>query len=253
MPNDYFKFKQFVVRQNLCAMKVGTDGTLLGAWAQGGSHILDIGTGTGLIALMMSQRFPEAQLMAVDIDEKACEQAQQNVNESPFAHRIQVVQCNIADVLNEKDPRLYNQLTQQGLYDAIVSNPPYFEESLSCKNDQRTMARHTTMLSYRALIQSARLLLRDNGFLSLVIPFDCRTRLEQECYLHGFFPTRVCGVKTTPKKPVRRFLLEFRKHAPLQVEHSEGVIEIAPSVRSEWYRSLTDEFYLSDSVGNNDK
>ena len=253
MPNNYFRFKQFVVHQELCAMKVGTDGTLLGAWAHGGTRILDIGTGTGLIALMMSQRFPEAKLMAVDIDEKACEQAQQNVNESPFADHIRVVQGNIADVLNEKESNLYNLLTQQGMYDAIVSNPPYFEESLSCKNDQRTMARHTTMLSYRTLIQTARLLLRDNGFFSLVIPFDCRTRLEQECFLNGFFLTRVCGVKTTPKKPARRFLLEFRKHAPSEVEHSEGVIDIAPSIRSEWYRSLTDEFYLSDGVGDNDK
>ena len=97
MSNSYFRFKQFVVRQERCAMKVGTDGTLLGAWAQGGKKILDIGTGTGLIALMMAQRYPQALVTAIDIDAEAVEQAQENVMASPFADRINVI---LGDIRN---------------------------------------------------------------------------------------------------------------------------------------------------------
>ena len=118
MPNDSFRFKQFLVRQDLCAMKVGTDGTLLGAWARGGERILDVGTGTGLIALMMAQRFPQARVTGIDIDEAAVRQSVINVGSSPFAQRITILQqaCQ----------------AMQGTFDAIVSNPPYFEQSLEC-------------------------------------------------------------------------------------------------------------------------
>lgn len=234
MSNAYFQFKQFVVRQERCAMKVGTDGTLLGAWAHGGQRILDIGTGTGLIALMMAQRHPEAQVTAIDIDSEAVSQACENVAASPFCQRITVVEGDICQP---------DGLPLQAGYDAIVCNPPYFNDSLICPDDQRTVARHTTTLSYRDLMTAAAILLADKGELSVVIPFDCKSRLEAEASLAGLSKTRECSIKTTPRKAPRRYLLAFAKH-PAALETTEGVLELEPGKRSEWYYELTKDFYL---------
>ena len=229
MANDYFNFRQFTVRQERCAMKVGTDGTLLGAWAHGGSSVLDIGIGTGLVALMMAQRFPESRIVGIDIDHDAVEQALENVNASPFRN-IEVV---------EVDAKLY----EGACFDTIVCNPPYFADSLQCTDIQRTMARHTVSLSFRDLFAAVSRLLADDGEFSVVIPFDCKARLEAEAALAGLFKVRECAVKTTPRKQPRRYLLAFRRH-PADLEQTEGVIEIRPSVRSEWYQELTKDFYL---------
>lgn len=237
MSNSYFSFRQFTVRQERCAMKVGTDGTLLGAWARGGQTVLDIGTGTGLIALMMAQRYPESQVTAIDIDEDAVEQARENVEASPFAGRISVVQGDI----RTKDST--EGQAADARYEAIVVNPPYFYESLECPDSQRTTARHTSALSYRELMTAVRRLLADDGELSVVIPFDCKARLESEAALAGFSKCRECGVRTTPRKPPRRYLLAFRMH-PVELETTEGILETAPGERSEWYHGLTKDFYL---------
>ena len=230
MSNNYFQFKRFVVRQERCAMKVGTDGTLLGAWARGGQRVLDIGTGTGLIALMMAQRCPKALVTAVDIDADAVRQARENVAESPFAERITVVE---GDIISHFSPH----------FDAIVCNPPYFNDSLTCPDEQRTTARHTTTLTYRELMAAVARLLSDDGEFSVVIPFDCKARLEAEAALAGLSKTRECSIRTTPRKAPRRFLLAFRKH-PVAVETTEGVLETEPGQRSDWYHALTNEFYL---------
>ena len=230
MSNNYFQFKRFVVRQERCAMKVGTDGTLLGAWARGGQRVLDIGTGTGLIALMMAQRCPKALVTAVDIDADAVRQARENVAESPFAERITVVE---GDIISHFSPH----------FDAIVCNPPYFNDSLTCPDEQRTTARHTTTLTYRELLAAVARLLSDAGEFSVVIPFDCKARLEAEAALVGLSKTRECSIRTTPRKAPRRFLLAFRKH-PVAVETTEGVLETEPGQRSDWYHALTNEFYL---------
>lgn len=221
---DMFQFKQFTIEQELCAMKVGTDGVLLGAWAKGGPRILDIGTGTGIIALMMAQRYPEAQVTAIDIDEGAVRQAEQNVSQSPFLGRISVLQQAVQEHLGE--------------YESIVSNPPFFIDSLQAPDEQRNMARHTATLSYAELMKAAYRLLADNGELSVVIPFDYRRRMEDEAVFVGFFPSRVCGVKTTERKPAKRYLLAFRKH-PCPCEKSEITIG------DETYNRLTEAFYLN--------
>ena len=228
MANDYFQFRQFTVHQERCGMKVGTDGTLLGAWANGGATVLDIGMGTGLIALMMAQRFPEARIVGIDIDADAVAQARENVAASPFRN---------VDIV-EADARHYALST----FDAIVCNPPYFEDSLESPDNQRTLARHAVSLGYRDLMEAAWRLLADDGELSMVIPFDCKARIESEAALRGFFKSRECAVRTTPRKQPRRYLLAFRKH-PVELERSEGVIETAPNVRSEWYQQLTKDFY----------
>lgn len=218
-----FQFKQFTVEQELCAMKVGTDGVLLGAWAKGGQRILDAGTGTGVIAMMLAQRYPGARVTAIDIDEGAVRQAQQNVTKSPFAAQVTVLQ----ETLQE----------HQGEYDAIVSNPPFFIDSLAAPDEQRNMARHTATLTYAELMQAAYRLLSDEGELSVVVPFDYRQRMEDEAIFVGFFPSRVCAVKTTERKPAKRYLLAFRKH-PCPCEKEQLTIG------SEDYQALTSAFYL---------
>lgn len=235
MANEYFQFKQFTVRQQHCAMKVGTDGTLLGAWSQasaGPCRVLDVGTGTGLIALMMAQRYQEAQVIAIDIDEKAVFQAQENVSASPFADRIKVLE---ADVQTFED---------SVKFDSIVCNPPFFEDSLVCPDPQRTEARHTVSLGYRQLMESAFRLLKDNGRFSVIIPADCRSRLESEAHLRGFFISRLCSVQTTPKKAPKRYMIEFTKHPVNEIDTTNGILESLPQIRSDWYRELTQDFYI---------
>lgn len=235
MSNDYFQFRQFVVHQQRCAMKVGTDGTLLGAWAaapSGQCRILDIGTGTGLIALMMAQRYPEAEVTGIDIDEDAVAQADENVRLSPFSERVRIYRhdiVNFTDIIG---------------FDAIVSNPPYFVDSLACPDDQRTIARHAVSLTYEQLMHQVYRLLKDEGRFSAVVPSDCRAKIEAAACLEGFFTTRVCLIKTTPRKQPKRQLIEFQKHPVSELDISEGVIEVSPNVRSEWYQQLTKEFYI---------
>lgn len=235
MANGYFQFKQFTVRQQHCAMKVGTDGTLLGAWAQtsaGSCRVLDIGTGTGLIALMMAQRYPETQVIAIDIDEKAVFQAQENVQASPFADRIKVIQTDIQTFEDSEK------------FDSIVCNPPFFEDSLVSPDSQRTEARHTVSLGYRQLMESSFRLLKDDGRFSVIIPADCRSRLESEAHLRGFFISRLCCVQTTPKKAPKRYMIEFTKHPVNEIDITNGILESLPQIRSDWYRELTQEFYI---------
>lgn len=258
MSNSYFEFKQFIVRQDRCAMKVGTDGVLLGAWADvpagsrgdagagcdaggGALRILDVGCGTGLIALMMAQRFPEAQVWGIDIDPEAVAQARENVEASPFADRIHVVE---GDVRCFEDLEDSGDLEHFGGFDAIVCNPPFFMNSLACPDNQRATARHTVNLTYQDLMKATYRLLADEGVFSVVIPTDCRSSLEAEAHLAGLFPSRLCLVKTTPKKAPKRCLVEFRKHPASEFVSMEGVIESSPQTRSEWYQQLTSDFYI---------
>ena len=218
-----FKFKHFTIRQDLCAMKVGTDGVLLGAWAHGGDSVLDVGTGTGLIALMMAQRFPNAYVTVIDIDEGAFRQAIENVKNADCQSRVAV---------------LHEQVQQhEGLYDAVVSNPPFFIDSLNAPNAQRNTARHAETLTYAELMQAAWRLLKEDGELSVVVPFDYRKRMEDEAIFVGFFPCRVCAVKTVERKPARRFLLAFKKH-PCECQIT------TMTIGDEQYQQLTGDFYL---------
>ena len=235
MANDYFQFKQFTIHQQRCAMKVGTDGTLLGAWAQvpiKSARILDIGTGTGLIALMMAQRFPEATVLGIDIDGEAVNQAQENVVLSPFASRVEIRLQNVLDFEYKEG------------FDAIVSNPPYFVDALTCPDQQRTIARHTISLTYEGLMKSAYRLLKPDGMFTLVIPSECRSTLEAEACLAGFFLSRVTQIRTTPKKQPKRQLIELLKHTVDELYIEEGIIEEYPNVRSSWYQQLTQDFYI---------
>ncbi len=223
---DTFTFRRFTVHQERCAMKVGTDGVILGAWAVGSSNILDIGTGTGLVALMMAQRYPDANVTAIDIDEGAAQQAAENVTASPFAERISVVHTALQDFHPNKS------------FDAIVCNPPFFEQSLTCPDKNRTISRHTTTLTFRELMTHAYSLLNDDGEMSVVIPTDAMSRMEEAACLAGFFMKRQCEIRTTSTKPPKRQLLSFAKR-PVETFERQTII-----IGSEEYKELTKDFYL---------
>jgi len=218
-----FKFKHFTIEQDLCAMKVGTDGVLLGAWAHGGTKILDVGTGTGLIALMLAQRYPLSVITALDIDAGAVSQAQENIAHAGIESRVRVLQQPVQE--------------HQGQYDAIVSNPPFFIDSLNAPDAQRNTARHADTLTYAALMKAAMRLLNDDGEFSVIVPFDYRQRMEDEATFVGFFQSRVCAVHTIEGRPARRFLMSFRKHP------SQREIE-SLTIGDHYYQALTKEFYL---------
>jgi tRNA1Val (adenine37-N6)-methyltransferase len=233
-----FQFQRFTIHQDQCAMKVGTDGVLLGAWAQGGERVLDIGTGTGVIALMMAQRYAEAHVVAVDIDEAAVRQARQNADASPFGDRVEVVLSSIQDYATSCSLSFGEGRGEvPAHFDSIVCNPPFFVDSLKAPDQQRSLARHADTLPFAELMRSAYRLLSDDGELSLVIPFDYRRRLDDEAFLCGFFPSRVCAVRTKSTKPVRRYLLAYRKR-PCPCHHDELTIGDAR------YQQLTRDFYL---------
>ena len=216
-------------------MKVGTDGTLLGAWANAPlepCRILDIGTGTGLVALMMAQRYPQSQVIGIDIDRDAAIQAQENVDASPFSDRVKIIN---ADAVKIED--------KEG-FDSIVCNPPYFVDSLTCPQDQRTLARHTITLTYEQLMQTAYKLLKNDGMFSIVVPTENNDAIESASALAGFMISRICMIKTTPNKLPKRQLIEFRKNRIDRIDFCEEILEIFPNQRSDWYYELTRDFYI---------
>ena len=233
MPNPYFAFKQFTVRHDRCAMKVGTDGVLLGAWTDlsHSRRILDIGTGTGLIALMLAQRCMDAQITAIDLDSAAVEQAQENIQASPWKDRIEALQQDICT---------YHP---NGTFDTIVSNPPYFIDSLKCPDGQRSTARHTDTLDADRLIGKVSELLTSDGRFSIILPAEQTEDLIRVAGEKGLHPSRQTWVITRPGLSPKRILMEFRK-IPVTLQPDELVIELERHVYSEEYIALTKEFYL---------
>ena len=228
-----FKFKHFEIHQDRCAMKVGTDGVLLGAWALGGKRILDIGSGTGLISLMMAQRYPEAQVVGIDLDTEACAEARENVAASPFADRVNIVDCRLQD---------YESVEK---FDAIVSNPPFFLNSLKNPDSKRSMARHADSLPFRELFRGVKLLLSDDGVFSAIVPVEVLEAFASEGYMHGFYLLRQCGIKTVERKQPKRYLLTFAKHRCMEMDDMVETIMDSEGNRSEWYAKITEEFYVS--------
>uniref|UniRef100_A0AB33IQP3 tRNA1(Val) (adenine(37)-N6)-methyltransferase n=1 Tax=Prevotella sp. GTC17253 TaxID=3236793 RepID=A0AB33IQP3_9BACT len=232
MKHESFTFKQFVVRQERCAMKVGTDGVLLGAWGIGGKRILDIGTGTGLIALMMAQRFPESMVDGVEIDTEAYLQALDNIGASPFSTQI-----NLYNVSLQK-------YQAECKYDAIVSNPPFFINALKAPDSSRSMARHADTLTYEDLFYHARRLLAEDGKFSVIIPVENVGQFLSISSLSGFYVSREVLIKTVQRKAPKRCLLEFVLHQPESVEKALVTLADEGGERSEWYEHLTKDFYL---------
>ena len=245
MATDYFKFKQFTVWHGQCAMKVGTDGVLLGAWApvKGARRILDVGTGSGVIALQMAQRAPEARIVAVEIDPEAARQAAANVVASPWADRIEVVCTDFA------------QLTTEEPFDLIVSNPPYFVNSLQNPDAQRAKARHSDSLPYDLLLEHAAELLAPSGRFALIFPVEPLADVMESATSHGLALDRLTRVFTKPRQ-CKRLLCAFM-HKPQAEQFPQHTAEQLPAHQEEQiiiqdeqghytedYRQLTAPFYL---------
>ncbi len=232
-----FLFQQFGINHSSCAMKVGTDGVLLGAWAKGGQRIVDIGTGTGLIALMMAQRYPSACVIGVDIDVAAASQAKSNASTSPFSSRVQIVQAEALSWLMQRS-------TQDGEWDSIVCNPPYYANNLPSRDDSRDMARNADFLPLDKLFNVARQVLSRDGQLSLVLPIENYRRAENAIAEAGLHMHRYCQVATKEGKPPKRVLLAVGRRPTMHPQVSQEVLTSPEGNRSQWYQSLTKDFYL---------
>ena len=231
-----FRFKQFTIQDDHCAMKVGTDGVLLGAWApiefrvqNSEFRILDVGTGSGLIARMMMQRCPEAEVEGIDIDKAAVEQACENGIRA-FQAQLQDWRLDVGDC-----------------YDLIVSNPPYFQNSLKNPDAGRKTARHTDTLSYAELIKHSARLLKEGGQLALILPAEAENEVRQLAAAENLFLTRVTRVYSKENKKPKRVLLAFRFQISdfrFQILEDSLVLEDEKGGRSLPYQELCRDFYL---------
>lgn len=227
--NPYFHFQQFSIWQDRCAMKVGVDGILLGAWASTTKthRILDIGTGTGLIALMMAQRAPQAEISAIEIDPAASQQAQENVARSPWCDRIEV-----------KTISLQQYLTSQR-FDVVISNPPFFAQT--DQTDARAIARQQNTLSASIIIQAIRPHLTNHGRLAMIVPFE--QNLEAIAADQELFLSRKTNIRSTPTKAFKRSLIEFSPAKTIP-KIEQITIEQSRHQYSPEYKALISAFFL---------
>ncbi|OCA56007.1 tRNA(1)(Val) (adenine(37)-N(6))-methyltransferase TrmN [Photorhabdus namnaonensis] len=233
---DGFTFKQFFVGHDRCAMKVGTDGVLLGAWAQVSDKkaILDIGCGSGLIALMLAQRTDEnTKIDAVELDTAAALQAQDNSEQSPWQRKIGVYQQDIADFAEQ-----YSQC-----YDLIVSNPPYFEPAVACRNEAREQARYTGSLTHRRLLQYAEKLITADGLFCVVLPYAIGEEFETMACCLGWFSHRRVNIRDRQSKPLHRMLLAFSRKEKTGLI-SELTIRQPDGAYTREFQQLVTDFYL---------
>ncbi|NJK95754.1 MAG: methyltransferase [Bacteroidales bacterium] len=236
MANPFFRFKQFTVWHDHCAMKVNTDGVLLGSWAfvDSTEYILDIGTGSGLIALMMAQRFTQATIHAVEIDEEAYLQARNNVLASPWNNRIEIIQNDFLNYQPAKNIK----------YDLIVSNPPYFTNSLKNIRRNKTIARHSENLPFGPFLEKISQLLNTEGIFAVILPAENK-EFEQEALIHGLNCTKQLFIRTLSSKIISRQMLQFSKIRTQSIQKSELSIYKFHDIYSEEYIQLTREFYLN--------
>lgn len=233
--NEVFQYKQFTVCQKHAAMKVGTDADLLGTLAAGGHHILDIGTGTGIISLMMAQRFPDATIEAIDIDDNAIIDATENFANSPFASRLSLEKISFQDFL-KRNP--------EPIYDCIVCNPPYFDKSTESNDLSRTRARHTSSLPFSVLIEGAYRLLKDEGVFSVCIPPEVLEEFSAECIFKGFWLKAMYKVKSIPEKEPKRYILVHKKGCPVTPDIQTYCMRNSDKSRSAWYNDLLRDFHI---------
>ena len=232
-----FTFKKFSIEQNRCAMKIGTDGVLLGTWApveQNPFSVLDIGTGTGIIALMLAQRSTAQQIDALEIDENAYEQATDNFENSPWNDRLFCFHAGLDEFMEEPEDE----------YDLIVSNPPFYAEDYKTNNEQRDLARFQDALPFEDLIEAADLLLSENGILAVIIPFKEEERFMAIAKEFELYPIKITRVKGTPTTEIKRSLLAFKRYELPALDSDELIIETARHQYTPEYIELTKEFYL---------
>lgn len=231
-----FLFKRFSINQDKCAMKIGTDGVLLGAWASINQHpfsVLDIGAGTGVVALMLAQRCQAQLIDAIEIDGGAYEQCTDNFENSPWNDRLFCYHASLEEFVEEIDEK----------YDLIVSNPPFFSDDFKSDNAQRDIARFQDALPFEHLIESVTKLLSESGVFSVIIPFK-----EEETFIDlarsfGLFNNLMTRVKGNPDSETKRSLIEF-SFTEKETIFDELIIETSRHQYTENYIKLTKEFYL---------
>ncbi|MDO4190779.1 MAG: methyltransferase [Bacteroidales bacterium] len=233
--NELFEFKQFNIQQSHTAMKVGTDSDLLGTLSQGGEHTLDIGTGTGVLSLMLAQRYPNATIHAIEIDENACVDAQYNIDNSPFRQRITLQHIAFQDYIVK-----HNTPT----YDSIVCNPPYFDQSLENDDLGRRRARHSSSLPFTILAKGVSTLLKKNGTFSVCIPPEVLNKFCDECLFYGLNLDTLYRIKTKPEKDAKRFVAIFRNCYVDNITTHNFCLRNSDNTRSSWYIELMQPFHL---------
>ncbi|MAM17921.1 MAG: methyltransferase [Christiangramia sp.] len=238
MSSKPFQFKQFTVQQDRCAMKIGTDGVLLGAWASidhSPGSILDIGAGTGIISLMLAQRSEAFQIDAIEIEENAYEQTVDNFEASDWGDRLFCYHAGFDEFVEE--------MQDEEQYDLIISNPPFYSEDYKSGDQNRDQARFADALPLSELIPGASLLLSENGHFDIIIPFSEEEYAMQIAQNSGLFPRKITRVKGNSEAPIKRSLISFQK-ANTTPEIDELIIEISRHHYTEDYKNLVQDFYL---------
>lgn len=233
---DVFRFKEFSVDQSGCAMRINTDGVLLGAYAHlPNKHVrvLDIGTGTGVIALMLAQRFPNAIIDGVEIDLKAADVAAKNFKASRFSNRLEVFKSSFQDLVDGE------------AYDWVVSNPPYHLHSLKNHDERKSQARHSDILFFQELFQKAARLLGDHGCLQLVLPSIISASLEEIAKKEGFFRQEVLWIRSFDESPVIRKIVKWGKQQVDDIKEEEFIIYENKGQYSRQYKELLAPFFLA--------
>ncbi|MCF6296824.1 MAG: methyltransferase [Flavobacteriaceae bacterium] len=236
MSIEPFHFKQFTIHQNKTAMKVGTDGVLLGAWVdlyQNPTSILDIGTGTGLIALQLAQRSFCETIDAVEIEPNAFEQAVGNFESSDWGDRLFCYHASLEEFANEIDDT----------YDLIVSNPPFFNNTYKKLEQNRALARHTESLNFPNLLQATAKLLSKTGNCAFIIPYQEEVNFLKLAVNNNLFPQKITRVKGNSHSNFKRTLLQL-SFTQTQPRKDELIIEIERHIYTEAYKSLVEGFYL---------
>ena len=236
MGKDFFSFKKFEIHQDKCAMKVGTDGVLLGAWSEvlHARRVADIGTGTGLVAIMLAQRSEASEIRGFEIDAAAAGQAQSNMQSTPWSGRL-YAECGDIKQIWQK---------YASYFDVIVSNPPFFRENVKCSHEKRNTARHTDDLSFEELVESVSGMLREGGYFNVIIPYEAATDFIGISISKGLYLSRRTNVYTKPHSVPKRVLMEFVKGNAGTVSACNDLILNENGQRTEEYSRLTSEYYL---------
>lgn len=232
-----FLFKQFTVQQDQCAMKIGTDGVLLGAWCPIDNNpfsVLDIGAGTGILSLMLAQRSNAEQIDSLEIDEEAYEQCVENFENSPWSDRLFCFHAGLDEFVDEPEEE----------YDLIISNPPFYSEDFKSDNSQRDLARFQNALPFEDLIEAADLLLSENGVFAVIIPFKEEGKFIDLCAEVELYPVKITRVKGTPTTAIKRSLLAFKRYELSTLTADELIIETSRHQYTDDYINLTKDFYL---------
>lgn len=229
-----FRFKKFEIIQENAGMKLTTDAVMFGSWIETGKskNMLDIGTGTGILALMMAQRCENSKITAIDIDRTAIFEAKRNVENSKWVENIELLQADFLDFVKNTNQR----------FDLIICNPPYYEEHLLSKNQEEKKAKHSTNLNYEQLISNIYKILENKGEFALIAPFFAYEKINFLCNKNMLFCKRKCVVKSEKEKTATRVMLQYSVK-PYKTIDSELVVKSNNQYTKEFLQ-LTSEFYI---------